>query len=415
LTTTDPATYTGTRGGTGTTPVITVVKAVNAVNPAARLPPRTPTTGDLPAYVLPGSSVTYTYAVRATADLRTITIVDDNGTPGNTGRRLLPTRISGGQQQQRRPRSQRDLDLPGGRANAPLGLTTNVARVTGVANGVTYIDDDPASSFGWTVVLDLVKATKRRRPEQPDGRRRRRHGAGPGPAGRDARRLDLPRAQHRQPRRRRSSWATDAGTAATGDDFAPRYVSGDTNANGKVDPGEVWLYTSAGVRAHTVAPGQYVNTAVLSAKAPDGSSITRRERSHHFGVTAPLVLVKSVNAADESAPTPYEDANVAPGVIVAAGGNGRLLVSAAQRGLRPDRRRGDPGRRRRARRDRLHAGARCSTDRASTSATSTATGCCSAARSGATATRSSCRSPRAPSRTPPRPRATSGPPVPTSP
>src|SRR4029078_10468417 len=32
----------------------------------------------------------------------------------------------------------------------------------------------------------------------------------------------------------------------TADDFSPRYLAGDVNSNGKLDYGEVWLFTSAG-------------------------------------------------------------------------------------------------------------------------------------------------------------------------
>src|SRR5205085_1032802 len=45
-----------------------------------------------------------------------------------------------------------------------------------------------------------------------------------------------------------TSFRDDAGTPGiTGDDFTPRYVSGDINSNNKLDPAETWLYTSAGV------------------------------------------------------------------------------------------------------------------------------------------------------------------------
>ena len=54
----------------------------------------------------------------------------------------------------------------------------------------------------------------------------------------------------------------DNGTPAnTADDFHPEYVSGDTNGNGLLDPGEVWLYTSAGVETYQATAALYGNSA----------------------------------------------------------------------------------------------------------------------------------------------------------
>ena len=97
----------------------------------------------------------------------------------------------------------------------------------------------------------------------------------------------------------------DHGTAPAGDDFTPVYVDGDVNHNGKFDPGETWLYTSATAVTYTARAGQYVNAVTLTTTQPDGTTLTRRERSFHFGATMPLVLVKSVNAANPLAPTSH--------------------------------------------------------------------------------------------------------------
>ena len=44
-----------------------------------------------------------------------------------------------------------------------------------------------------------------------------------------------------------TSLRDDAGTPGNPfDDFTPVYVHGDTNGDGLLDPGEVWLYTLAG-------------------------------------------------------------------------------------------------------------------------------------------------------------------------
>ena len=53
----------------------------------------------------------------------------------------------------------------------------------------------------------------------------------------------------------------DNGTPANpSDDFAPQFLSGDTNNNGRLDPGEIWQYRATG----TAVEGQYANTASVT-------------------------------------------------------------------------------------------------------------------------------------------------------
>ena len=67
----------------------------------------------------------------------------------------------------------------------------------------------------------------------------------------------------------------DAATDASGDDFAPAamtvkyrgtdYNSGDIDRNNLLDPGETWLYTSAGVYRTAAEEGGYINVARVTA------------------------------------------------------------------------------------------------------------------------------------------------------
>src|SRR5262249_5495874 len=78
----------------------------------------------------------------------------------------------------------------------------------------------------------------------------------------------------------------DAGTpTVTTDDFTPKYVSGDVNNNGKLDPGETWLYTSSGVVSYQVHAGLYGNTATVTAKSTGNQTFTASDANYHFGTT----------------------------------------------------------------------------------------------------------------------------------
>jgi hypothetical protein len=110
--------------------------------------------------------------------------------------------------------------------------------------------------------------------------------------------------------------------ADTSGRFAPKYVSGDTNTNGLLDPGETWLYTSAGVSgaAYSVVGGQYLSAAtVTGTDAHLGSTVTASDASDHFGALNQIAVHKAVNAVDPWHPTAFEDANYAPGPILLAG------------------------------------------------------------------------------------------------
>ncbi len=106
----------------------------------------------------------------------------------------------------------------------------------------------------------------------------------------------------------------------TSGSFSPVYVSGDTNANGVLDPGETWLYTSQGVSSYHVVAGQYLSSATVTATDVHlGTSVTANDPSDHFGVVNQISVDKAVNAVDPWHPTVYEDANSAPGPVLITG------------------------------------------------------------------------------------------------
>ena len=109
----------------------------------------------------------------------------------------------------------------------------------------------------------------------------------------------------------------DRGTLSTADDFHPAFVSGDSNGNTLLDPGEIWLYSSAGVATYSVVAGQYSNTATVVVSEPHtGGQASASDISNHVGATTSITIRKAVNAADPWNPTVREDANTSGPVLL---------------------------------------------------------------------------------------------------
>jgi Ca2+-binding RTX toxin-like protein len=311
----DAATYFGTPAR------IVVGKAVNAVNPASPTAAEDANDPRTPLLVQSGNPVVFTYLVTnlGSVALTNVAVIDDNGTPDDVADDFQAALVSGDRNGNGRlDRTETWLFQSPARVAAP-GLHTNVGRATGVAGGITFVDDDPASHFGWLATLRVQKATNAADPANPspveDGN------VAPGQVlGVDSAAVWTYRVSNDGNVPLTVSLRDDFGTPSnTADDFTPRLLSGDANANRRLDPGEVWSYTSAGVVSYLVRPGQYMNLATATSTAPDGSLVTASDRSFHVGATTTLTLVKAVNAADPFAPTAYEDANVVPGVVLPAG------------------------------------------------------------------------------------------------
>jgi len=68
----------------------------------------------------------------------------------------------------------------------------------------------------------------------------------------------------------------------------PIYVSGDTNNDGQLVPGEIWRYQATG----TATAGQYSNIGTVQGTAPDGERVTAQDPSHYFGFSAAIEIIK---------------------------------------------------------------------------------------------------------------------------
>ena len=317
---TDPATYVGI--GVGVVPVVDVEKAVNAAVPAAPTAAEDADSVSVAPRLLVGDPVRFTYLVTNPGPVAvSVALVDDNAT-ADPSDDVSPTLLSG------------DTDGDGlldpgevwlyeWTTTAVAGLHTNLATVTGTdpETGATATDTDPATyvasrpGVGAIVVEKAVNAVD---PWVPK-------------ASEDADVVPVVLAAGTP-----VVWTylvvntggtdltgvvvtDDAGTADPGDDFVPRYVAGD-DADGILQPGEVWLFTSEGVVAATATSG-YCNVATVSGGDAVGVVSDADGNCHTVRTPPPVPVVdveKAVNAAVPTAPTPAEDADAVP-VPVAVG------------------------------------------------------------------------------------------------
>ena len=173
-------------------------------------------------------------------------------------------------------------------AAAP-GLLHNIARVQGVDDyTVPYTDDDSAYLFGIVVKVDIQKAINAVNPWAPTGIEDA-----------DVVGRGLIAGMH-------PIWTylvTNQGNVAiaaaavvvrddngtpgtTADDFTPKFVGGDLNANGMLDVGEVWLFTSEGVIVYTVGTAGVTNIGTVTITDPPSGGRATASDAAVFRVVA---------------------------------------------------------------------------------------------------------------------------------
>jgi streptogramin lyase len=236
--------------------------------------------------IVAGDPVTWTYLVTNTGglDLDGVTVVDDNGTPGDPGDDyqcsigLLPAGTA-------------DVTTCVQVGTAVHGPYENRAEATGDYAGTPVTDTDLSHYVGVSVTLDLEKHTNGLDADAP-----------PGPA-----------IVTGDP----VTW-TYLVTNTGGVDLAGVVVVDDNGTPG--DPGDDYVCNigllPAGtadattcVRVGTAAPGPYENRAEATG-AYAGTPVTDTDLSHYVGVSVTLDLEKHTNGLD---------ADAAPGPAIVAG------------------------------------------------------------------------------------------------
>ena len=236
-------------------------------------------------FVAVGDTVTWTYVVTATGNLRLsdVVLTDDKGevfvfVDGDTNNDTF-------------------LDLTEtwtyvGSTTAVAGQYENVATVTGKD---FFKDDssdtDPSHYFGVVSDIDIEKSTNGEDADTPSG-----------PAVRVGDSV---------------TWTyvvTNPGDTSLADvvvtddqGVVPMYVDGDTNGDDLLDPDETWTYEATDV----VVAGQYANTGEVTATDLFETSIQATDPSHYIGYGSGIDVEKATNG---------NDADATPGVDVPVGG-----------------------------------------------------------------------------------------------
>ena len=260
---------------------VNIIKAVNGLDANAGSGP----------VVAVGGIVTWTYQVSNTtaAPLSIVSVVDDAGTPGTPADDFAPDAVTVlvgsstfniGDANRNNLLDVGETWLYAAEGTAKAGAYVNVAQVTAHDQASqTYTDDDSARYFGLTSLPSLIRIEKAINADDPTRPTVAEDAdSAPGPTllvgtpitwtyqvfndGADPIRI--------------TSIMDDFGTPTVAtDDFAPAAVTvtvsgnsfnvGDIDQDNPLDPGEAWLYTSAGTTAgsyHAVA-GPYRNVATV--------------------------------------------------------------------------------------------------------------------------------------------------------
>ena len=267
--------------------------------------------------IVVGDTATFTYTVTnpGNIELSGIAITDDNGTPADSSDDFSPSFISGD--------TDGDLRLDPGETwiyeatrTVTAGQYTNTGTVDavpvdsgGVSVGAPVISSDPSNHFGASPAIEIQKATNGQDAD-----------TSPGVfiAVGDTATFTYQVTNTGNAEFDAISVIDDNGTPAdSSDDFLATFVSGDTDLNGFLSPGETWAY-DAPSNVRTVTTGQYTNSATVTANPVDSGGIdiagladqTASDSSNHFGFGAQISVEKSTNG---------QDADVSPGPSIVVG------------------------------------------------------------------------------------------------
>lgn len=296
-------------------PSIALTKFTNGVDA------HTPAAGP---YLPVGATATFTYEVRNTGamPLQHITVVDDNGTPGNPVDDFSPALVGGDTNSNNLLESGETWTYQATRV-VTAGSYANTGSVTAEAlDGTPVADSDLSHHFGVTAAINLVKATNGQDAN-----------AAPGPylaVGSTATFTytvtnvgNVPLAS--------LVMRDDNGTSGNpADDFSPLFVGGDTNSNGQLDLTETWTYQAT----RTVTSGQYTNVGTVTGTAVNDSgqaltgvpAASDSDPSNHVGAVAGINIVKLTNA---------QDANTGPGPLLPVGSTATFTYVVTNTGTTP--------------------------------------------------------------------------------
>ncbi|MCA9246453.1 MAG: VCBS repeat-containing protein [Planctomycetales bacterium] len=264
-------------------PAIDIEKATNGQDADMATGPQLPV----------GSTATFTYTVTNPGDvaLANVSVIDDNGTPGNNSDDFAPTFIGGDTNNN----NLLDVDetwIYEATRTVTAGQYTNVAVVTGEDAQMTEVsDNDPSNHFGVDSGIHIEKSTNGQDADSPTG---------PLLAIGSTASFSYVVTNTGNVPLSNVVLVDDNGTPGNAmDDFSPLFVTGDANMDGKLDTNEAWIYTAM----RTVTAGQYSNLGKVTSEDPLGAMVMDDDPSHHYGVVVGIDIEKATNGQDADTPT----------------------------------------------------------------------------------------------------------------
>ena len=302
----------------GTVARIDVESAVNAVNPTQ--PTAAEDADSLPVNLVVGNPVTWTYQVSNAGNgpLTISSLRDDAGTPAVTTDDFTPAPVLSAGYNVGDTDRDNQLDVGETWRYSASGTVVAGARTNSVSavgtdprTGATTTDTDLANYVGQAASIRVAKAVNALQPSDPTRYEAADVATGP--------MLPVGSAV---------TWTyqvfnlgeveLDVIDLSDSDGFMPVLVAdgGDVDGDGRLDPGEVWLYSSRAANGQAVTgatatalAGQQSNTATVRASNDAGRIFTDDDRAHYFGTAGGISVVKAINATNPNQPTPAQDAN----------------------------------------------------------------------------------------------------------
>jgi hypothetical protein len=239
-----------------------------------------------------GAGVTWTYVVTNTGNygLWYVTVSDDNGTPGDVSDDFNAVLDSGDGNFNNILDTDETWYFTASDV-AKIGQYSNTAIVTGLDpldNQVT--DTDVDNYYGVKPGINLVKLTNGTDNNS---------GTGPIVAVGSTVNWSYTVTNTGNVELSNVSITDDNGTAGTGDDFNPVYVSGDTDSDNKLDTSETWTFSASAA----AVVGQYVNYATVSGTSPLNTVVQSTDNDRYFAANPGINLVKLTNGTDNNSGT----------------------------------------------------------------------------------------------------------------
>jgi hypothetical protein len=251
--------------------------------------------------LVPGTSAALTYIVTNTGivSLSSVSVIDDNGTPGNAADDFNATYSSG----DTNGNSQLDVGETWtytATRTVLAGQTTRSGKATGTASTTTVTKTDAANYFGSVPGIAIETFVSGQDAD-----------SSPGPtlvAGANTT-FSYVLTNIGNIALGNVVVADDNGTPGNAaDDFHPPLTSGDTNGNNLLDLGETWTLTAT----RTVVAGQFSGVGSVTAKDSINQTANGADAVNYFGSAPAISLQTSVNGDDADSP---------PGATVTAGGS----------------------------------------------------------------------------------------------